>query len=155
MFANGLSFGTPSFGMVGLQNLNDEERAHVLNPMASTYAQQAATFAQQQPGNAEALRTAQYWAAVVQRQQMVQQHHQAQPLLAPTAPPTPPQTFAVPSTFAPTTTHTAPTPLHATQAQPNATWVSRVPDSQTGTAFHHGSRGGEVPLQLPEARAHS
>ena len=85
--------------------MSDEDRMNVQNPMATHYAQQSALFAASAPGNLQAQRTAQYWAAIAQAQQQAQragqipaapapqpgmtQMHQASFLPGPTAPTAP------------------------------------------------------------------
>ena len=52
-FGNTPMFGSPHVNPVhgAFQHMTEEERRHVMDPMAAYYAQQAATFAERQPGN--------------------------------------------------------------------------------------------------------
>ena len=103
--ASAMDMSTSSFGLMTSMHMSDEDRLNVQNPMATYYAQQSAMFAANAPGNPQAQRTAQYWAAIAQAQQQAQragqipsapaaqpgmtQMHQASFLPGPTAPTAP------------------------------------------------------------------
>ena len=100
--------------------MNEQERLHVMDPMAAHYASQAAAFAARNPGNSEAQRTAQYWANVANHQRLMAGHLQAQipqPVAQPSA-----VSYAFSSSFP-----QAPPPTPPTMAYGNMTQQTQMP----------------------------
>ena len=134
------AFGTPTFGqssMLGGLMLSEAARVNLQDPMAQYYAQQAAAFASRNPGNPDAQRTANYWAAIVQQQlTMMAAQQNPNPMFAqmnavPSSlipPPTPPQ-IPIGAVAAP-----AAQPQPATAQTPS--WGSGGLGPSTGPPFH-------------------